>query len=63
MYKDVLRSIVNIEVFPIIGFLLFMVVFVFISIHAFRLSKKEVDTLENLPFDLESGEGDGVVPS
>jgi len=62
MYKDVLRSIADIEIFPIIGFLIFMGVFVIITIHAFRMSRKEVSTLENLPFDLEAGEGDGKIP-
>lgn len=60
MYKDVLRSIANIEIFPIIGFLLFMGVFIMITIYAIRLSKKEVTELENLPFDFEQEDGSSI---
>lgn len=53
MYKDVLRSIAEIELFPIIGIVLFMGFFLIISIYAIRMSKKEVEKLENIPFESE----------
>lgn len=56
MYKDVLRSIADVELFPILGFLLFMGVFIIITIHAIKLTKQEVKTLESLPFDFSESE-------
>ncbi|MFT5916816.1 MAG: hypothetical protein ACJAWV_003603 [Flammeovirgaceae bacterium] len=54
MYKDVLRSIAEVEMFPIVGILIFMGFFLIISIYALRLSKAEVGELENLPFQQET---------
>jgi len=51
MYKDVLRSIASVELFPIVGILIFMGFFVIISIYALKMSKKEVSQLENIPFE------------
>lgn len=51
MYKDVLRTIADVELFPIIGITLFMGVFMLISIYAFKLSKSQVKELGELPFE------------
>jgi hypothetical protein len=56
MYKDVLRSIAEVEMFPIVGIGIFMGFFLIISIYALRLSKSEVGELENLPFTIDSTE-------
>ena len=56
MYKDVLRSISEVEMFPIVGIGIFMGFFLIISIYALRLSKAEVGELENLPFQQEPKE-------
>lgn len=51
MFKETLNSILNVEVYAIIGFFIFFSFFIFVSIHAFRMRKEEVDEFSNLPFD------------
>jgi cbb3-type cytochrome oxidase subunit 3 len=51
MFKETLNSILNVEVYAIIGFFIFFSFFIFVSIHAFRMRKEEVDEFSNLPLD------------
>jgi len=55
MIKELLRSIPGIATFPIISLILFFSIFVGISIWAFwRLDKKHVQKMKELPLDSDS---------
>lgn len=51
MYKDVLRSIAGIEMFPVISLLVFVTVFVVMLVWAWRLDPQRLSELANLPLD------------
>lgn len=51
MYKDILRSIVGIEVFPLVSLLLFIGVFVAMLTWAGRLDAARLARLSRLPLD------------
>ena len=51
MYKDVLRSIAGIEMFPVISLLVFVTVFVVMLVWAWRLDPRRLSELANLPLD------------
>ena len=58
MFKETLSSILNVEVYAIIGFFIFFTFFILVSIQAFRMKKEEVDQISNMPLeDSVSGEG------
>ncbi|MEH0158509.1 hypothetical protein V6R21_30935 [Limibacter armeniacum] len=54
MYKDVLRSIEGIEVFPVIGIIIFFTFFTAWLIYAFSMKKEQVNALSSLPLELDS---------
>jgi cbb3-type cytochrome oxidase subunit 3 len=49
MYKEVLRSIENVEIFPIISLIIFVLFFIGIAIWAIRVPKEYIDHMESLP--------------
>ncbi|SFB52907.1 CcoQ/FixQ family Cbb3-type cytochrome c oxidase assembly chaperone [Algoriphagus aquimarinus] len=51
MYKEVLRSIEDIEIFPIISLVIFVLFFIGIAIWAIRIPKDYVDHMSSLPMD------------
>lgn len=51
MYKEVLRSIENVEIFPIISLVIFVLFFIGITIWAIRVPKETIDYLSSLPMD------------
>ena len=51
MYKELLRSITGIEVFPVISLVLFVVVFGFVLYRAFRLDPRRLARMAQLPLD------------
>ena len=51
MYKEILRSIAGIEVFPLISLVLFVVAFTAVVIHAVRLDRTRAARLAGLPLD------------
>ncbi len=51
MFKETLNSILNVEVYAIVGFFIFFTFFILVSINAWRMKKEEVDELSNLPFE------------
>ena len=57
MYKETLNSILNIEVYAIIGFFIFFTFFIFVSIQTYRMKKEEVDQISQLPLE-DSVSGD-----
>lgn len=56
MFKETLSSILNIEVYAIIGFFIFFTFFILISIQAFRMKEEEVEQISNMPLE-DSVEG------
>lgn len=51
MYKEVLRHIAGIEIFPIISLIIFFSFFVITTIIWMKKSKKEIEELANIPLD------------
>jgi len=58
MFKETLNSILNVEVYAIIGFFIFFTFFIFVSVQAFLMKKDEVDQISNMPLE-DSVSGDG----
>ncbi len=53
MYKEVLRSIENVEIFPIISLVIFVLFFIGITIWAILVPKEYVSHMESLPLEEE----------
>lgn len=53
MKKDILSSIENIEIYPIISLLIFVIFFVGMFIWVIRVDKKYIDHMKEMPFDDE----------
>jgi cytochrome c oxidase cbb3-type subunit IV len=51
MYKNVLQSIENIEIWPVISFVIFFVFFICLLWWAFSADKKFIDKMKALPID------------
>lgn len=51
MYKEILRTIVGIEVFPLISLGLFLLSFAAVVFYAVRLDRRETDAYSQLPLD------------
>ncbi len=51
MYKEVLRSMDNVEIFPIISLVIFVLFFIGITIWAMRAPKEYVEHMSSLPMD------------
>jgi len=54
MYKHVLRAIEGVEIFPLIGLVIFTGFFVGLLFYVFKLSKGLVNHMENLPLEEET---------
>ncbi|PRY86202.1 CcoQ/FixQ family Cbb3-type cytochrome c oxidase assembly chaperone [Mongoliibacter ruber] len=54
MKKDLLSSIENIEIYPIISLLIFVVFFVGMFIWVIKADKNYINRMKDLPFDEES---------
>ncbi|GAB2628653.1 cbb3-type cytochrome c oxidase subunit 3 [Belliella aquatica] len=59
MKKDILNSIENIEIYPIISLLIFVLFFVGMFIWVVRADKNYIDHMKDLPFDEESKKNSG----
>jgi cytochrome c oxidase cbb3-type subunit IV len=53
MYKNVLQSIENIEIWPVISFVIFFIFFLCLLLWVFTTDKKIIEKMEGLPFDEE----------
>lgn len=51
MYKEVLRSIHGVEVFPVISLLIFFAFFVGVVVWSIRLDRQRVSEMAHLPLD------------
>jgi cbb3-type cytochrome oxidase subunit 3 len=53
MYKELLRSIEDIEIYPIISLVIFVLFFVGMFIWIFQVDKTYVDHMKSMPFNDE----------
>jgi cytochrome c oxidase cbb3-type subunit 4 len=53
MYKEVLRSIDGIEIYPIISFVLLGSFFLGVLVYTFTMKKSKVEDMSSLPFNDE----------
>jgi hypothetical protein len=51
MLTDSFRNIFHVEIYALIGFIIFFTFFIFVSIQAFRMNKEEVKEFSNLPLE------------
>jgi len=51
MIRETISSILNVEIYAIIGFFIFFTFFIFVSIQAFRMKKDEVEQISNMPLE------------
>ncbi len=51
MYKNILQSIENIEIWPLISLVIFFVFFLVILFRVFKSDKNFNDKMKNLPLD------------
>ena len=53
MIKNILTDIAGIELFPIIALVLFLTVFVVITVRVLRMDQKHVDKMGSMPLDID----------
>jgi len=58
MYKEILRGIAGIEVYPVVSLILFVVVFSVMLLRVARMDRAGAQRLAALPLD--AGEDDGM---
>jgi hypothetical protein len=51
MYKDVLRSMEGVELFPVIAILIFIAFFIVLLVYVIRLDKREVRQMAAIPLE------------
>jgi cytochrome c oxidase cbb3-type subunit 4 len=51
MYKNVLQSIDNIQIWPVISFVIFFVFFLCLLLWVFTTDKKFIDKMKAMPID------------
>ena len=54
--KHHMETIAGIEVFPLISFLIFFTFFILVAIYIYKVDKKEIDEVSNLPLDDNTSE-------
>jgi hypothetical protein len=60
MYKEVLRSISDVSIFPVIAFVMFFTFFILLTVYVFKMDKKEVSVMAGLPLESDS-DGQGSI--
>jgi cytochrome c oxidase cbb3-type subunit IV len=55
MYKDILRHIAGIEVFPVLSLVVFVTVFAAVLVYVARLDAARLSRLSSLPLDTDGG--------
>jgi cytochrome c oxidase cbb3-type subunit IV len=51
MYKEILRSIAGIEIYPVISLVVFVTFFTVVLVRVVRMERSRVDRLSRLPLD------------
>jgi len=54
--KHNMETIIGIEIFPIISFLIFFIFFIGLFVWVFRMQKSEINTMAAMPLDEEYNE-------
>jgi len=54
--KHNMETIVGIEIFPIISFLIFFLFFIVLFVWVYQMNKTEINLLSSLPLDEKKGE-------
>jgi cytochrome c oxidase cbb3-type subunit IV len=54
MYKNVLQSIENIQIWPVISFVIFFIFFLCLLLWVFTTDKKFIEKMSTLPIDEEN---------
>ena len=57
MYSDILRSIIGIEIFPVVSLVIFVAFFTGVLVRVARMDRRHVERLSRLPLA-----GDGAAP-
>ena len=60
MISESLQNIFHVEIYALIGFVIFFTFFIFVTIHVFRMKKEEVAEFSNMPLEdsvTENGQG------
>ncbi|WP_159521905.1 CcoQ/FixQ family Cbb3-type cytochrome c oxidase assembly chaperone [Sunxiuqinia indica] len=53
MIKEHLQSIIGVELYAIVGFLIFFVFFILVTVHTIRMDKSRVRRLSEIPLEDE----------
>jgi hypothetical protein len=51
MIKESLSTIFHVEIYALIGFIIFFTFFIVVSVQAFLMKKEEVNKLSSMPLD------------
>ncbi len=51
MIKEHLQNITGVEIFAIVGFIIFSVFFVLVTIHTIKMKKNEVERYKQIPLE------------
>ncbi|HKJ41624.1 MAG TPA: hypothetical protein VKA27_05985 [Sunxiuqinia sp.] len=51
MYKEYLQTIDGVHVYAIVGFAIFFLFFIAVTIHTFKMDKQRVNQISQLPLD------------
>lgn len=60
---NALENIANIQIFPIIGLLIFLVFFIIMIYRVVKMDWKEVDEISRLPLEKDQAENNGYAES
>ncbi len=63
MYKNVLQSIDNIAIWPVISFVIFFIFFLCLLLWVFTTDRKFIEKMKSLPVDEEAGKNDTIKTS
>jgi len=63
MYKNVLQSIENIQVWPVISFVIFFLFFLCLLWWVFTADKNYIESMRSLPMDDSSPENNSITRS
>lgn len=54
MFSNNLSSIEGVSIFPVIGFVIFFAVFIFVIVKVIKADKRYINKMENLPLEDEN---------
>jgi len=57
MYKETLRSIDGVSLFPVIAILIFIIFFLLVLFYTFRMDKRQILEYASLPLETQQADG------